>query len=107
MKHFELGQMHKVDINEGFKEIKTAPERSSRSMSQEMEEQKRREAEKKRRKSIKLAMSLMIWIETMKLLTMILTTTKAKTLITGWTKKILEMILCCGSSISIRTELTT
>ena len=35
MKHFELGQMHKVDINEGFKEIKTAPERSSRSMSQE------------------------------------------------------------------------
>lgn len=49
MKHFELGQMHKVDINEGFKEIKTAPERSSRSMSQEMEEQKRREAEKKRR----------------------------------------------------------
>lgn len=38
MKHFELGQMHKVDINEGFKEIKTAPERSSRSMSQEMEE---------------------------------------------------------------------
>lgn len=27
MKHFELGQMHKVDINEGFKEIKTAPER--------------------------------------------------------------------------------
>lgn len=49
MKHFELGQMHKVEINEGFKEIKTAPERSSRSMSQEMEEQKRREAEKKRR----------------------------------------------------------
>lgn len=36
MKHFELGQMHKVDINEGFKEIKTAPERSSRSMSQEV-----------------------------------------------------------------------
>ena len=33
MKHFELGQMHKVDINEGFKEIKTAPERSGRSMS--------------------------------------------------------------------------
>lgn len=33
MKHFELGQMHKVDINEGFKEIKTAPERSSRSVS--------------------------------------------------------------------------
>ena len=26
MKHFELGQRHKVDINEGFKEIKTAPE---------------------------------------------------------------------------------
>lgn len=27
MKHFELGQMHKVDINEGFKEIKTAPKK--------------------------------------------------------------------------------
>lgn len=49
MKHFELGQMHKVEINEGFKEIKTAPERSGKSMSQEMEEQRRREAEKKRR----------------------------------------------------------
>ena len=49
MKHFELGQMHKVDINEGFKEIKTAPERSGRSMSQEMEEQRHREAERKRK----------------------------------------------------------
>ena len=49
MKHFELGQMHKVDINEGFKEIKTAPERSGRSMSQEMEEQRQREAERKRK----------------------------------------------------------
>ena len=49
MKHFELGQMHKVEINEEFKEIKTAPERSSRSMSQEMEEQRQREAERKRK----------------------------------------------------------
>lgn len=49
MKHFELGQMHKVDINEGFKEIKTAPERSGKSMSQEMEEQRRMEAERKRK----------------------------------------------------------
>ena len=49
MKHFELGQMHKVEINEGFKEIKTAPERSGRSMPQEMEEQRRREAERKRK----------------------------------------------------------
>ena len=49
MKHFELGQMHKVDINEWFKEIKTAPERSGRSMSQEMEEQRQREAERKRK----------------------------------------------------------
>jgi len=45
----ELGQMHKVEINEGFKEIKTAPERSGRSMSQEMEGQRRREAERKRK----------------------------------------------------------
>lgn len=49
LKHFELGQMHKVEINEEFKEIKTAPERSSRSMSQEMEEQRQREAERKRK----------------------------------------------------------
>ena len=49
MKHFELGQMYKVDINEWFKEIKTAPERSGRSMSQEMEEQRQREAERKRK----------------------------------------------------------
>lgn len=81
MKHFELGQMHKVDINEGFKEIKTAPERSSRSMSQEMEEQKRREAEKKRRDHEKLKnmvsfLTMRILLKKAKMIMILVMTTK-------------------------------
>lgn len=75
MKHFELGQMHKVDINEGFKEIKTAPERSSRSMSQEMEEQKRREAEKKRRDHEKF-LTVRILLKKAKMIMILVMTTK-------------------------------
>ena len=75
MKHFELGQMHKVDINEGFKEIKTAPERSSRSMSQEMEEQKRREAEKKMKNMVSF-LTVRILLKKAKMIMILVMTTK-------------------------------
>lgn len=78
MKHFELGQMHKVDINEGFKEIKTAPERSSRSMSQEMEEQKRREAERRGEtmKNMVSFLTMRILLKKAKMIMILVMTTK-------------------------------
>lgn len=80
MKHFELGQMHKVEINEGFKEIKTAPERSSRSMSQEMEEQRQREAEKREKNMKKIASFLTgkTLLKKIKMIMILVMTTKSE-----------------------------